>query len=81
MLSGEPGDAITQISSCGIRLREGNNSFIIFPQSEALQKPLFSHEELLRPLTRLCSFRRLLLSRLDGCVNADFSEHAWILCS
>ena len=57
----------------------GNNSFIIFPQSEVLQKPLFSHEERLRPLPRPCSFRRLLLSRLDCCVNTDSSEHAWVL--
>src|SRR5579863_1248387 len=59
----------------------GNNSFIIFPQLEIFQKPLFSHEELLRPFPRPCSFRRLLLSRLDCSVNADFSEHARISCS
>jgi hypothetical protein len=38
----------------------------------------FSHEERLRPLPRPCSFRRLLLPRLDCRVNTDSSEHAWI---
>jgi hypothetical protein len=47
-----------------------------FNTARVLQKPLFSHEERLRPLPRPCSFRRLLLPRLDCRVNMDSSEPA-----